>query len=140
MCRILGRKVFLNWDDRRDKYLAAVNGLYHQIEAILADPLVKNAVSLHRRPKLLTENYTGTYSVDDLTLLIGPEQVRFSPAGRNIAGAAGRVDVIGERGEATLLLQPGSRWGFLETRQPTMRVVPFDDAALAQVLHRVTRD
>lgn len=130
----------VNWDDRRDKYVAAVRNLYQQIETILAEPLKRKAFTLARRPKQLTENYIGTYSVDDLILAIGDEQVRFSPAGRNIAGAAGRVDVIGERGEATLLVQPKARWGLVETRQPTLRVVPFDESALTDVLQRVMRD
>ncbi len=55
-------------------------------------------------------------------------------------GAAGRVDVIGERGEATLIVQPDSQWGFVQTRQPTLRVVPLDESTLAEVLQLVMRD
>ena len=45
------------------------------------------AVTIQRRPKQLTENYIGTYSADDLlVLLIGDEQVRFSPRGRKHCG------------------------------------------------------
>jgi hypothetical protein len=130
----------INWDDRRDRYIAAVNDLYAQIEAILADPIAKQTVRPHRRAKDITENYLGTYAVDDLILLIGNEQVRFSPRGRNVVGATGRVDVIGERNEATLILQPPARWGFVQSRQPTLTVVPFDEAALADVLQLVMRD
>lgn len=130
----------INWDDRRDKYLAAVEQLYQQIEVILAEPIAQKTVAIQRRRKTLTENYIGTYSIDDLILLIGDEQVRFSPRGRNIVGASGRVDVLGERGEATLIVQPDSRWGFVQTRQPTLRVVPFDESSLAEVLKLVMRD
>ena len=73
-------------------------------------------------------------------LLIGDEQVRFSPQGRNIAGASGRVDVLGERGEATLILQPDASWAFVQTRQPTLKVVPFDESSLTEVLKVVMRD
>jgi len=130
----------IDWDERRNKYLAAVDDLYRQIEAILAEPIAQRTVTLQRRKKDLTENYIGTYSVDDLILLIGDEQVRFSPRGRNVVGASGRVDVLGERGEATLIAQPDSRWGFVQTRQPTLRVVPFDESSLAEVLQVVMRD
>ncbi len=130
----------VDWDSRRNEYLAAVGDLYHQIETMLAEPIGQHSVTLHRRPKQLTENYIGTYSADDLILVIGDEQVRFSPRGRNIVGSAGRVDVIGERSEATLILQPGSGWGFVQTRQPTLRVVPFDESTLAEVLQVVMRD
>ena len=130
----------IDWDERRDKYLAAVEELYHQIETILAEPIAQQSVTPQRRPKQLTESYIGTYSVDDLILLIGNEQVRFSPSGRNIVGAIGRVDVVGESGEATLLAQLGPRWSFVRSRQPALHVVPFDEATLAEVLQLVMRD
>jgi len=130
----------IDWDDRRDKYLAAVDSLYHEIETILAEPIAQKRVTLQRRPKQLTESYIGTYSVNDLILLIGNEQVRFSPFGRNVAGATGRVDVVGERAEATLLAQLGPRWGFVRNRQPTLHTVPFSESVLAEVLKRVMRD
>ena len=130
----------VDWDDRRDKYLAAVGDLYDQLEKMLAEPIAKQTVTLHRRKKELTESYLGTYSVEDLILLIGEEQVRFSPRGRNIAGASGRVDVLGERGEEVLIVQPDSRWGFVQSRHPTLKVVAFDETTLAEVLKRVMKD
>ncbi len=130
----------IDWDSRRNEYLAAVQELYQRIESMLAEPIGQKSLTLHRRPKQLTENYIGTYSADDLILVIGEEQVRFSPRGRNIVGAAGRVDVIGERGEASLIVQPDSQWGFVQTRQPMLRVVPLDESTLAEVLQLVMRD
>ncbi|MGA2701422.1 MAG: hypothetical protein ABSH35_10015 [Isosphaeraceae bacterium] len=130
----------IDWDERRDKYLAAVKDLYDQIETMLAEPIGQKTVTLQRRPKQLTENYIGTYSVDDLILVIGEEQVRFSPRGRNIVGAVGRVDVVGERGEVALIVQPDSRWGFVQTRQPMLRIVTFDESTLAEILQLVMCD
>jgi hypothetical protein len=129
----------IDWDDRRDKYLAAVKDLYQKIETILAEPISQKAVTLQRRPKRLTENYIGTYSADDLILVIGDEQIRFSPRGRSIVGAAGRVDVVGERSEAILIVQFDSQWGFMQTRQPALHVVPFDESTFAEVLQLVMR-
>jgi hypothetical protein len=130
----------VDWDEHRDKYVAAVAALYAQIEAMLADAIGQKTVMVQRRAKALTENYIGTYSVDDLILLIGGEQVRFSPRGRNIAGAEGRIDVIGDRGEAILILQSGGQWGFVQSRQPKITVIPFSEATLADVLRLVMRD
>ena len=130
----------IDWNERREKYLAAVSDLYEQIHKILAEPIAQGSVVAQKRPKQLTENYLGTYSIDDLILLIGNEQVLFSPSGRNIAGAIGRVDVVGERGEASLILQPKTRWGFVQSRQPALHVVPFDESTFADVLRVVMRD
>lgn len=130
----------IDWDDRRDKYLAAVEELYRQIESVLAEPIRQKSVTVQRHPKQLTENYLGTYKADDLCLVIGSEQVRFSPRGRNIAGAAGRVDVVGERGEAVLIAREDASWHFVQSRQPTLTTVPFDESALAEVLQLVMRE
>ena len=130
----------VDWDDRRDKYLAAVGDLYDQLQKVLAEPIAQRTVTLHRRKKELTESYLGTYSVEDLILLIGEEQVRFSPRVRKIVGTSGRVDVLGERGEAILIVQVDGRWGLVQTRLPTLKVVPFDEASLAELLHSVMRE
>ena len=130
----------VDWDDRRDKYLQAVRDLYQQIETILAEPIHQKTITILRRPKQLAENFIGTYAVEDLILGIGNEQVRFSPRGRTTAGAAGRVDVLGERAEAMLIARPDAKWEFVQARQPTLRTVPLDDATLTEVLQIVMRE
>lgn len=130
----------IDWNDRRDTYIAAVADLYNQIEQILGEPICQKEITLQRRAKQLSESYIGTYSVDDLILLIGDEQVRFSPRGRNIVGASGRVDVLGDRGEAALVVQVDGRWGFVQSPQPTLRVILFDESTLAELLQLVMRD
>jgi hypothetical protein len=130
----------VDWDDRRDKYLAAVQSLYRQIEEMLAEPIRQKSVTLQRRTKQLTESFIGTYAADDLILVIGNEQVRFSPRGRNIGGATGRVDVLGERGETMLLLQPDSKWAVVQTRQPSLRTAPLDESTFTELLRLVMRD
>jgi len=130
----------VDWDERRRTYVAAVGELYDRVQEMLNEPIAQQFIRLQRRPKSLTETFIGTYAIDDLLLQIGDEQVRVSPRGRNVAGATGRVDVIGERGEATLIAQPGGRWSFIAARQPVLHAVDFDEAALAQVLRLVMRD
>jgi len=129
----------IDWDERRNAYLQAVQDLYRQIQTLLADPLELGTVKFRLVPKQLSENYIGSYSVDDLVLVIGGEQVRFSPQGRNIVGALGRVDVVGERGEAVLILTPASGWGWVQSRQPR-QVEPFSEPILADIFKLVMRD
>jgi len=37
-------------------------------------------------------------------------------------------------------VQPGSGWGFVQTRQPKLCVVPFNESTLTDVLQIVMRD
>lgn len=130
----------IDWDARRDTYLAGVDRLYQQIESAFSEAVRDKTIVVERRPKQLSENFIGTYAVNDLLLLIGDEQVRFSPRGRNIVGAEGRVDVVGERGEAILILQSDSNWAVVQSRQPKLRTAAFDESSLAEVLQQVMRD
>jgi len=129
----------VDWDDRRNKYVKAVENLYDQIDTMLAEPIEQKTVTIQRRQKQLTENHIGTYAVPDLILLIGDEQVRFSPRGGNIVGAAGRIDVIGERAEAMMILNRDAEWGFVQSRQPKVNIAPFDESTFAEVLKLVMR-
>ena len=133
-------KTGIDWNARRDAYLTAVDDLYRRIEAMLAQPVRQGDATLRREPRQITENYLGTYDVHDLILEVGNEHVRFVPRGRNIVGAAGRVDVLGDGGDATLIVQAvedGGRWGIVATRQPKLRVVEFSDGTFAELLKDV---
>ncbi|QEH38375.1 hypothetical protein OJF2_69760 [Aquisphaera giovannonii] len=129
----------IDWDERRDTYLKAVHDLYSRIEEVLAEPIEDHTVHRRRSSKDLTEDFIGTYAVDDLILWFGDEQVRFSPRGRNILGAEGRVDVIGERGVAHLIFD-GATWRVIQSRQPTLRTAPLDEGVIADMFNSVMRD
>jgi hypothetical protein len=107
-------KAYIDWDERRNEYLLAVNNLYEQIEEIFDLQIRDKTIALHRRQRNLSESYIGTYLVEDLILLIGDERVRFSPRGRNIVGSIGRIDVLGDRNEAILILKSDLRWAVLQ--------------------------
>jgi len=138
--RVASGKGGIDWESRRKTYLQALEALYAQIEQLLKGPLQNGKAALRREKREITESYLGTYRVEDLILEVGNENVRFVPRGRNIVGAAGRVDVLGDGGDATLVVQPddnGGRWCVVATRQPTLKIVPFDDASFTEMLKTV---
>ena len=47
-----GTGVRIDWDERRDKYVAAVQALYEQIKTMLAEPIGQKTVTLQQRLKL----------------------------------------------------------------------------------------
>ena len=130
----------IDWDQRRDQYISAVDSLYTRIGNILGETGQLQNLAVRRRSKELTENYLGTYRIDDLLLVIGDEQVRFSPAGRNIVGASGRVDLLGDRAEATLILAPDHDWYWVASRQPELKTMRLDETTFTEILRHVMRD
>jgi hypothetical protein len=92
----------------------------------------------------MSEQYIGTHTIPELVIGIGDEEVVFSPKGVNIVGAAGRVDLIGERDEVTLVREQGAdkledKWSIVEQRIPSPKLVPLTKESLLTALRAVMR-
>lgn len=130
----------IDWELRKNDWIAAVDDLYRVIvDQYLAPSIAAGSLQVDYRPKTIAEDFMGTYSIRELVLRVGSEIAVFSPKGRNIVGSSGRVDLHGEMGDATLVLQPGGRWSLIAQRVPTVRLVPLDESSLLSVLKDVMR-
>jgi len=129
----------IDWDQRRNDWLAAINTLYGMIEQWLNDPVQKGFATIERAQKQITEAHLGTYDVDHLILKVGDESVYFSPKARNIVGGQGRVDIRGESGEAMLIVQPGSRWSLVASKYPQLRLLELDANTFGEMLRAIMR-
>ena len=77
---------------------------------------------------------------DELELSVGSERVEFRPKGINVIGAAGRVDIRGERDTVTLLRDEvdfAGGWGVVIQRVPHLKKVDLDRDSLKFALERV---
>jgi hypothetical protein len=125
--------------ERRREWIAAVKQLYLRVtDELLAKSIAQGLVSVSRVQKEIKEDYLGTYRVPELILDINRETVRFSPKGRNIIGAKGRVDLVGELDTIMLVLEPAGEWNLVVSRVPR-RTAALDSKTLAEALRRVMR-
>jgi len=131
----------IDWNARKKEWQKSLRELYHTIETFLdvKKGTKENLFKIGFQDKRLVEEHLGVYLVKELVLDVGDERVIFSPKGRNIVGAAGRVDLIGEMGVKTLVVQPDGRWGIIASRTPTLKVVPLDEDSLLAALKEVMR-
>ena len=130
----------IDWDARKRAWIDAVNRLYDRITTeYLADPVEEGNVLVSRPEKTIVEDFIGPYEIPELVLQVGDERAVLSPKGRNIVGASGRIDLIGEMGERTLVLQPDDRWGIVVARTPALKVAPLDETSLLDALKEVMR-
>jgi hypothetical protein len=130
----------VNWAAKRDSWVQAVAKLYNTIETkYLSQSIKDKSVTVCRIPKRISEEYIGVYEVPELIVEAGDEKVVFSPKGAVIAGAIGRIDLRGDMGEVTIVLQAGGRWSIVATRSPTLKLVPLDDESLLIALQSVMR-
>ncbi|MGD0899934.1 MAG: hypothetical protein ABR915_19035 [Thermoguttaceae bacterium] len=128
----------IDWAAKRDAWIAAVNALYGTIEGDYLSA-AKADVEITRTDMVVTERCVGEYHIPELVLRVGDEEVVFSPKGVNIVGAQGRIDVEGDRGDATILWQGENRWSIVISRAPTLRLVPLAADSLAEVLKGIMR-
>jgi len=134
------QKKDVDWKSRKAEWLKSIDGLYSKIkDELLAEPINDKSIKVSYLEKRIAEELLGIYVVKELVLNVGDEEVVFSPVGRNVVGASGRVDLRGDMGEVTLVLQPGGRWGIVASRVPTLRIVPLNESNLLDAFKQVMR-
>jgi hypothetical protein len=127
----------IDWEQRKQEWIGAVTSLYETIRGqYLAEPINKGLVTVSTVNKTVDEPLIGSYEIPELVLQVDDERAVFSPKGRNVAGASGRIDFVGRFGERTLVLQPGG-WMLVIRRTPSVKLVPFDAESLLQALKDV---
>jgi len=128
----------IDWAAKRDAWIKAVTTLYL---TIVNDYLkaAKDDVEISQPDKIVSENFVGEYHIRELVLRVGEEQVVFSPKGTNVVGAQGRIDVRGERGDATIVWQGNDQWRIVVSRVPRLRLVPLTAQSLAEALRGIMR-
>jgi hypothetical protein len=131
----------VDWEGKRAVYVRAVDNLYKTItEKYLAGAIQRDkTVTVSYVDRVITEDFIGEYAVRDLVLQVGDERVILSPKGANIVGAVGRIDLRGERGDKTIILQPRERWSVVASREPVLKVVPLSEKSLLAALKDVMR-
>jgi hypothetical protein len=130
----------IDWEAKKDGWVRSVEGLYRYVQEMLRDSIATKDVVVRTFDVQVTEDFVGTYSIPALELSVGIERVEFIPKGVIVYGAAGRVDIRGECGTATLLKDMAGAedmWTFVLQRVPHLRVAPLDRESLKDALERV---
>jgi hypothetical protein len=118
----------------------SVQSLYELIQGMLRDSIAFKDVIVRTFDVQVTEDFIGTYSIPVLELSVGSERVEFRPKGITVIGAAGRLDIRGESGTVTLLMDTAnadSGWTVILQRVPHLRMVQLDRESLKYALERV---
>ena len=79
-----------------------LDSLYTSVKGFMAPFMSKGSARLDFKEIQLVEDFSGPYSVRQMSLIIGVSTVVFKPIGTMLIGSKGRVDVQGPRGSARL--------------------------------------
>ena len=127
----------VDWEARKREWQQATEDFYTIVSSFLQDLTQEGLVKVSYRSKDVTEQYLGTYPIREMVLSAGGEEVVFSPMGRHIVGAKGRIDLIGEMAEGTFILSPDEGWKVL--MHPGRKSVPLTQENFAEILRGVMR-
>jgi hypothetical protein len=116
----------VDWSRQRDEWLSYLNALYEQIESFLKDYPAANEAQCDYRDIQLNEENIGSYSVRQMILRIGRQEITFTPIGTLLIAIKGRVDVLGPSGRATLFLVNKKATGARSLVQVKVSVVGKD--------------
>lgn len=130
----------LDWPAKRDAWIEAVESLYAFIKEMLRDSIASKDITVRTVDLEVTEDFIGSYSIPALELTVGDERVEFRPKGVTVIGAAGRVDIVGDRDTVTLLWNnkdASSGWTVIARRVPQLVTAALDAETLTYALDRV---
>lgn len=130
----------IDWQAKKDTWVGSVDSLYGYVREMLRESIASNDVTTNTVNVEVSEDFIGSYSMPVLELSVGSERVEFRPKGINVIGAAGRVDIRGERDTVTLLRDEvdfASGWGVVIQRVPHLKKVDLDRDSLKFALERV---
>ena len=94
----------VDWDLRRDEWLAYLDSLYADIQKFLKDFIEDGTISVSFLDVPLTEENIGAYVARSMQIKIGLRTVTLTPIGTLLIGTKGRVDIIGTAGRSRLIL------------------------------------
>ena len=87
----------------RDGWVSDVDTLYKLVEKFIGPYIKRGDVKVSYSEVEINEELLGAYKIRRMNLVIGLQQVVFTPIGRIIIGAQGRVDLMGPTGKKKLV-------------------------------------
>ena len=132
------RSLSEDWKKKCEEWIRAVHSLYDTIEKEYLKNAI-NDVKIERSEKVVTEKFIGEYRIPELKLLVGDEQIVFSPKGAMIFGARGRIDILGDRADATIVWNGGNHWDIVVSRTPIRKLELLTADSLADVFREIMR-
>jgi len=129
----------VDWEEKRKAWIASVEDLYQRVKDLLRVSIDSGVVTIRPFDLEITEEFVGTYTIPALELTVGSERVEFRPMGVTVLGAAGRVDIRGERSVVTLLKDAAQQdgWTMVLSRLPRFKTEPFNRETLGYALEQV---
>jgi hypothetical protein len=91
----------IDWELKKEEWIKEVETFLEQIKYYFEK--YKDIV-IHKQLLTINEEYLGSYKTNKLIVKFNNDTVTFTPIGRNIIGAKGRIDMEGKAGKVKFVL------------------------------------
>jgi len=98
------RKNSIDWEEQRKLYLKRLETLFDDVKKFLREFTESGSVQIKKKKVKIEEECIGEYEVPVLRIQIYGKYADLLPAGTNMLGTPGRVDVIGDIATIRLIL------------------------------------
>jgi hypothetical protein len=102
----------IDWEARKMMWIKSVDDFYDEVYNWLYPFKQQSLLQIHKRGMIISEEYLGTYTVNQMDILLGNDIVSLIPRGTLILGSYGRIDMRGPKGDRLLVEQKWNEWRF----------------------------
>lgn len=92
----------IDWEIEKKDWIKDVENFSNQVKNYFQK--YEDKVSIEEKPLSINEEYLGAYVTKKLIIKFNNDTVTFTPIGRNIIGAKGRIDMEGKAGRVKFVL------------------------------------
>jgi len=89
------RQRSIDWEEKKRTYLKRVDELFNEVRIYLREFVESKDIQIKETAETIEEEYIGEYEVPVLRIQLYGKHADLVPAGTNMIGTPGRVDLIG---------------------------------------------
>jgi hypothetical protein len=103
----------VDWEDRKNKWTKSVTDFYNNVHKWLYPFTEKALLKIKVKEIMVSEEYIGTYKLNQLDIFLGNDIISLIPRGTLILGSYGRIDMKGPKGDRLIIEQKWGEWKFV---------------------------
>jgi len=125
----------VDWEARKNNWLKSVDNLYSIVDQVIVKSFEDSGFKVTKTKETvrLSEEYIGTYSIDNYYIKADTIQIKFFPIGTIIIGASGRVNMVLPSETIKLVLQDWNTWKIVSGLSSSMRLVDFNEENIVKL-------
>lgn len=95
-------EISIDWKERKEQWIKSIDEYFTQVESYFTK--YEDSVIIEEKKYSINEEYLGSYETKKLIVKFNNDTVTFTPVGRNVIGAKGRIDMEGKAGVVKFVL------------------------------------